>query len=115
MVFSHPQYAATDAVALRKKAGLYLKQLREEAEMTQLQLSKELGLDYAQMVSHVEIGKARVPPDKIIPWAQAVKRDPREVARELLKFYDPYMWQALFGGTSSASKTTGQHTAGADS
>lgn len=115
MAFSHPQYAATDAVALRKKAGLYLKQLREEAEMTQLQLSKELGLDYAQMVSHVEIGKARVPPDKIIPWAQAVKRDPREVARELLKFYDPYMWQALFGGTSSGSKTTGQHTAGADS
>lgn len=115
MAFSHPQYAAKDAVALRKKAGVYLKQIREEADLTQLQLAKELGLDYTQMISHVETGKARVPPDKIIPWAQAVKRDPREVARELLKFYDPYMWQALFGGTSSASKTTGQRSAGDDS
>lgn len=114
MAFSHPQYASADAVALRKQAGVYLKHLREEAELTQLQLAKELGLDYAQMVSHVEIGKARVPPDKIIPWAQAVKKDPREVARELLKFYDPYMWQALFGGTSSGSKTTGQRSGGAD-
>lgn len=113
MSFSHPQYASTDAVALRKKAGVYLKGLREKAEITQLQLARELGLEYPQMVSHVEIGKARVPPDKIIPWANAVKQDPREVARELLKFYDPYMWQALFGGTSSNSTTTGRKDAGA--
>lgn len=103
MATSHTQYGSAEGARLRKAAGAYLKGLREKAEITQLQLAKELDLDYAQMVSHVEIGKARVPPDRIVQWARAVKADPKEVARELLKFYDPFMWQALFGGKSSPS------------
>lgn len=104
MAYSHPQQGHPDAAALRKEAGAWLKQVRERAEITQNTLAKEIGLEYYTMISQVELGKTRVPPDKVVLWAKAVKMEPREFAKRLLRYYDPFMWQALFGGSGKGDK-----------
>ncbi len=93
------EYAKDTELAkkLRKQAGLYVKGLRQDAGLTQNELAKRLGLDYYTFISQVENGFNRVPPDKMHDWAKALKVDPQEFARRLLGFYDPHMYQALFG------------------
>lgn len=86
------------AAALRKQAGAYLKKQREKAEITQNELARILGFDYYTMISQVESGKSRLPPDKMVAWATAIKTDPKEMAKTLLRSYDPFTWQVLFGG-----------------
>jgi transcriptional regulator with XRE-family HTH domain len=98
MAYSHPQHGHPEAAKLRKEAGAYLKQQRERAEITQMELAKKLGFEYYTMVSQVEVGKTRLPPDKMQAWAEAVKADPQEFTRTLLRYYDPFTWQILFGG-----------------
>lgn len=101
MAFGHPQQGHPDAAKLRKEAGVYLKRAREKADMTQQALAKELAFEYYTMISQVEVGKARVPPDKMIPWAKALGVPPQEFAKTLLRYYDPFMWQALFGNKAA--------------
>ena len=98
MAYSNPQQGHPEAPALRKRAGAWLQQLRKDAELTQNALSKQLGFEYYTMVSQVESGKTRVPPDKMQAWAEALGQDPREFVKTLLRYYDPYTWQILFGG-----------------
>jgi transcriptional regulator with XRE-family HTH domain len=87
-----------DAARYRKEAGEYLKKVREKAEITQMALAKELGWDYYTLVSTIEAGKARVPPDRMAAWAKAVGVDLNDFAKTLLRFYEPYFFQALFMG-----------------
>jgi transcriptional regulator with XRE-family HTH domain len=103
MAFGHPQQGDPNAAVLRKEAGRYLKDLREKADLTQNALSKLLGFEYYTMISQVEGGKARIPPDKMLAWAKAVKTDPKVFARTLLRYYDPFMWQVLFGSDKGGS------------
>lgn len=86
-----------DAARLRKEAGIYLRRLRETAKLTQQEVAQRVGFDYYTMISQVELGKSRVPPDRMQRWAIAVGADPREFAKRLLRYYDPYCWQLIFG------------------
>lgn len=95
MAFTEYRNQSEHAKALRKQAGLYLRKLREGRELTQNDLAKLLGIEYYTFVSQVETGNARVPPENIIKWAQALKVEPAELAMNLLKFYDPHTHQAL--------------------
>lgn len=98
MSFTNPLHGHPDSSELRKEAGKYVQRLRETAGITQRELAKVVGFDYYTMVSQVEVGKTRVPPDRIQAWAAAVGEDPKVFAKRLLKHYDPFMWQILFGG-----------------
>lgn len=90
-----------------RKAGQYLQKLRLRDDLTQLDISKKVGLEQPAIVSHVETGRARVPAEKIPKWASAFpSADPREVAQRLLFFYDPPMWQTLFGSLKKSSSTS---------
>lgn len=97
MAYSHPLASHPDAKELRKEAGAYIKKLREAAGLTQQQVAKAVGMDYYTMISQVEGGKTRVPPDKQLEWARALQVEPKAFATRLLMFYDPYTWQLLFG------------------
>ena len=81
----------------RKGAGLFLKSRREEVALTQLEIAKAVGFEYPQMVSQVEVGKARVPPGRYVDYAKVLKMDPKDFCRELLRHYDPEMWKLLYG------------------
>lgn len=92
------QYRLTSPLAklLRKRAGAYLKGLRNDAGLTQAELAKRLDLDYYTFISQIELGTARVPSELIEPYARALGRPVQEVAKQLLFYLDPYMYRALF-------------------
>lgn len=91
----HPQ-----ALKLRKEAGKYLKQTREAAGLTQRQMADALGIEYYTIISQIEGGKTRLPPEQMEAWAKAVKIDPEFFARRLLAYYDPFMFRMLFSDKS---------------
>jgi transcriptional regulator with XRE-family HTH domain len=80
----------------RKSAGQFLRDRRLDAEITQRDLARALGLGNSQMVSQIEAGKARVPPARYVEYATALKMDPKDFVRELLRYYDPDAWRILF-------------------
>ena len=80
----------------RKKAGRWLKGLRVEAELTQLELAGHLGLKYYAFISQVELGLARVPPSQLEGWARALNINPGEFAWRLLAMYEPDWHRLLY-------------------
>jgi len=96
MAGTHPLQAHLDGPELKKQAGIYVRQLREAAGLTQQELARAVGMDYYTTVSQIERGVTRVPPDKMMDFAIALKAEPAEFGRRLLFFYDPYMFALLF-------------------
>jgi transcriptional regulator with XRE-family HTH domain len=86
----------TEAKALRKQAGAWLKETRRQRGLSQIQLADRLGLKYYTFVSQVENGFGRVPSETMGAWAQALGERPAAFARQLLSFYDPELHRLLF-------------------
>ena len=95
----HTTYKATsrESRALRKKAGVFLKLCRNNAGLTQRELAQLLDIDYYTFISQLECGQGRVPPNLYVPLANALKVDLTEFVKEMLKFYDPFTYHALYG------------------
>jgi transcriptional regulator with XRE-family HTH domain len=83
---------------LRRAAGGWLKKLRADAGLSQIDLARKLDLKYYTFISQVENGFGRVPTESMEAWARAVGIDPTSFARRLLAFYDPELHRLLFGG-----------------
>jgi transcriptional regulator with XRE-family HTH domain len=88
--------AAPEAKEQRKQAGNWLKQLRAEAGLSQVDLAGRLGLKYYTFISQVENGFGRVPTDAMEAWARALGAEPSAFARQLVSFYDPELHRLLF-------------------
>jgi transcriptional regulator with XRE-family HTH domain len=82
---------------LRKQAGTWLKELRAESGLSQIQLAERLGLKYYTFVSQVENGFGRVPTDSMEAWAVALGVNPSQFARRLISFYEPELYRLLYG------------------
>ena len=80
----------------RKRAGAWLRGLREEAGLTQLELAKRLGFKYYAFVSQVETGFSRAPTEKMEAWARTLGVDPAQFARQLIAFYEPELHRLLY-------------------
>ena len=85
------------AAELRKRFGEWLKARREAANVTQLDLSRILGHDYVSMVSQVERGRSLIPAPDLAQWAEAVKVEPTEFARQYLYWCHPEAAAMLTG------------------
>lgn len=83
----------------RHSAAGFLKTRRENLGITQREVARMIGLEYISMVSQIEAGKAKVPPGRYADYARALRMDPKDFVRELLKHYDPEAWKILFGST----------------
>ncbi|RMH14859.1 MAG: XRE family transcriptional regulator [Gammaproteobacteria bacterium] len=83
---------------LRKKLGPILKSYRTLAGLTQLELANKLGFKAYTFVSQLEGGTGKVPSEVIPKMAKAFGVSEKELAKLLLKHYDPDMYKALFGG-----------------
>ena len=88
--------AAPEAKEQRKQAGNWLKQLRADAGLSQVDLAGRLGLKYYTFISQVENGFGRVPTDAMEAWARALGAEPSAFARQLVSFYDPELHRLLF-------------------
>ena len=81
---------------LHRQAGAWLRDLRKNAGLTQLQLAKTLGMKYYSYISQVENGFGRLPTNSMDAWARALKVDPSDFSRRLLSYYDPELYRLLF-------------------
>jgi transcriptional regulator with XRE-family HTH domain len=96
-MYSHPQRRDSATVqALRKQGGAWLKSLREARGLSQSQLARLLGSDHYTFISQLETGRGRIPPDRYKDWADALGVPPHILARELLRYYDPMVFELLF-------------------
>lgn len=96
MTFANHPAPNSNAKALRKAAGAYLRELRQDRRLTQRELAERVGLDYYTFVSQIEGGSARVPFADLPKWAAALGVEKHELARALLRLYDPSLHSALF-------------------
>jgi transcriptional regulator with XRE-family HTH domain len=90
--------AAPEAKKLRRQAGTWLKEIRGQAGLSQVDLAEKLGLKYYTFVSQVENGFGRVPTESMEAWARALGVDPSVFARKLVSYYDPELYRLLFKG-----------------
>ncbi len=74
--------AETQSKQLRKQAGAWLKELRGQAGLSQIQLADVLGFKYYTFISQVENGFGRVPVESMEAWAKALNADPSSFAKQ---------------------------------
>ena len=86
----------TQSKQLRKQAGTWLKELRGQAGLSQIQLADVLGFKYYTFISQVENGFGRVPVESMEAWAKALNVGPSDFAKRLLSFYEPELYRLLF-------------------
>ena len=99
-MYRNPQkgHDVEEVARLRLEAGLWRKGLREDAGLSQRDLSRHLNLDYYTFISQIESGRGRVPPAQYAAMAKALKVEPHDFAKNMLRFYDPITHDMLFGG-----------------
>jgi transcriptional regulator with XRE-family HTH domain len=88
---------AKAAAEQRKKAGEWLRELRNEQELTQLELSKLVGYEYYSAIAQIESGSGTLPSSKYATYARALGVEPKDFVEGLLAFYDPPLHDILFG------------------
>ena len=91
--------------ALRREAGIWLRERRIDARLTQRDLAKLLSMEYYTFISQIESGRGRVPPEKYRDYADALRVDRRDFATMMLKFYDHWTYDLIFGGPKTARQT----------
>jgi transcriptional regulator with XRE-family HTH domain len=85
-----------DTKMLRKQAGAWLKELRANAGLSQMQLAEMLGFKYYTFISQIENGFGRLPTESMEAWARALGVNPSHFARKLISFYEPELHRLLF-------------------
>ena len=97
---AHHKVSGENAQKLRKKGGVYLKKLRASSGLTQRELAEKTGFKYYTFISQIENGAGRIPPNLYEAYAAAVGVERAEFVKNMLKFYDPYTYKALFGAAA---------------
>jgi transcriptional regulator with XRE-family HTH domain len=80
----------------RLEAGLWLRELREKRGLSQRDLAKKVGAQYYTLISQLEHGRGRVPPDDYLRWAKALAIPPAAFVRRLMSYYDPVTYDIIF-------------------
>jgi transcriptional regulator with XRE-family HTH domain len=97
-MYGNPQRRTnSDVLGMRRDGGRWLRELRESAGLSQRELAHLVQTDYYTFVSQLENGRGRIPPDRYCAWARALKVEPREFVKTLMKYYDPVTFEILFG------------------
>ena len=90
------EIAVTDTAELRKQAGKWLRLRREKLGLSQRELAKRVKIDYYTFISQIEAGRGRVPADRLQEWSVALEMNSRDLAKNLMKFYDPHTYRLIF-------------------
>jgi transcriptional regulator with XRE-family HTH domain len=72
-----------EAQLLRKEAGRWLRNLREKRGLSQRELARKVGAEVYTLISQLEHGRGRIPPDRYLVWAEALEIDLDELIRRL--------------------------------
>jgi transcriptional regulator with XRE-family HTH domain len=85
-----------EAKEQRTALGVWLKELREQADLSQRELADKLSLDYYTFISQLENGRGRIPVHRYAEWAGALGQDQRTFVKTLLSYYEPTTYRILF-------------------
>jgi transcriptional regulator with XRE-family HTH domain len=97
-MYTHPQRRSGELTQkLRNEAGNWLRELREKCGLSQRELAARVGAGYYTVISQLETGRGRIPPDRYLVWADALGIDKHEFVRTLMSYYDPVTYGILFG------------------
>lgn len=90
-------FSQEEITEMRREAGRWLKTLREARSYSQKQLQQIIAPDLrTKYVSLIEHGRQIVTPEYIEAWAKALGVEPEYIARNLLRFYNPLVYQFIF-------------------
>jgi transcriptional regulator with XRE-family HTH domain len=92
-----PGRLARRTQTLRQEGGRWLRELREKRGLSQRELAKKVGAEYYTLVSQLEHGRGRIPPDRYLIWADALGVEPRTLVGGLMAYYDPVTYAIVFG------------------
>ena len=96
-MYGNPQKrSAVEVQDLRREGGRWLKGLRDAAGLSQRELASAVGADYYTFISQLETGRGRIPPDRYLDWAHALKVPEKQFVRDIMRFYDPITYGILF-------------------
>jgi transcriptional regulator with XRE-family HTH domain len=102
-MYSNPQKLSQSGVLeLRQEAGRWLRELREQRGLSQRNLADRVGAEYYTFISQIEAGRGRIPPDRYLEWARALKVEPKLFVQTLMRFYDPVTWEIIFADQQPA-------------
>jgi transcriptional regulator with XRE-family HTH domain len=103
MLAKSNQNQQSETSELRQAAGLWLKEKREAAGLSQRELARILDFEYYTFISQLENGRGRVPANKYRDYAGALGLDEKVFVKNLLMFYDPVSYEILFNDEAQAS------------
>ncbi len=96
-MYVHPQHGGGEKIKnFRKAGGAWLKQCRLNKGLTQLQVAEAVGLRNYTMVSMIESGRGRIPPESYALWASAMGLSSRDFVKQIMQYYDPITYNILF-------------------
>lgn len=96
-MYTHSQRrSAKQTQKLRREAGRWLRKLREERGLSQRELARKVGAKYYTFISQLENGRGRIPPDRYLLWARALRVAPHGFVRALMSYYDPLTYDIIF-------------------
>jgi len=81
--------------AYKAALGVWLKQQREAAGLTQKQLARLVGMSFESGISAIELGRNAIPPERLLAFADALGHDPRVFAARVLRFTHPHAYALL--------------------
>lgn len=92
-----PVATSKTARIMRMRLGAFLKEHRENAGMTQLDVAVLLDYGYPNMVSQIERGVSALPPHDLKVWAETLRVAPAALAKKWLYFIEPDIFASLYG------------------
>lgn len=90
-------FSQEEITEMRREAGRWLKKLREARNYSQSELQRLIAPHLrTKYVSLIEHGRQIVVSEDMEAWARALDVEPEYIARNLLKFYNPLVYQLIF-------------------
>ncbi len=86
-----------ELLSLRREGGLWLKELRTKAGLSQREFADRLGADYYSFISQLEGGKGQPPIGKLEVFANALGVPHYDFAINFLRYYNPALFRMLGG------------------
>ena len=81
-------------------------ELRKKHGMALRELAKRVGAEFYTVISQLEAGLGRIPPDRYVVSADALGIEPREFVRTVASYYGPVTYDIVFGaGPRSGPRT----------
>ncbi len=88
--------ATAETRARQRAGGVYLRQLREGAEITRSELAEQLLSVTEAYMADVEAGHIRLPAEDIASWASALGLPRERLAEAIGRHYDPLPFDPLW-------------------